>query len=66
MKVNVRRVGVILLGIALSSLPCISSGTILQAREPQTLYEHLLQGVSLFSTSPYGYLTGSDTARKSR
>jgi len=44
MKVNVRRVGVILLGIALSSLSCISSGTILQAREPQTLYEHLLQG----------------------
>jgi len=66
MKVNVKRVGAILLGIALSGLSCISSGTILQAREPQTLDEHLLKASSLFSASPYGFLTGSDTARQSR
>jgi hypothetical protein len=38
MKLNVRHVDVILLGIALS-LTCTPSKTILQAREPQPLYE---------------------------
>ena len=52
MKANGKRVGVVLLGITLSVLTCVSSGIRLQAREPANIGSREAEDVTVAARHP--------------